>query len=251
MGTMGTGVYLSGETYGETARASVATVRGRIPLLVGVMDNSCERVLERVAIVNQAGADGVVATTPFYHALSQAEVAGFFRRVSRDSPLPLYIYDLPGVTKTPVAPETVLELMDEPNIIGLKSGNLLSCKMAAFEGTDRPDFTVMYSGIDTFDVAYAYGITRNLDGMFSCTPEIASAMYRSLADGQLAQARQRLRTILDLRDAMAKIGIFRGFTAVMNQLGYAGSFHPDYVPDPTDEERAKLRDSMTSLGIGS
>lgn len=251
MGTMGIGPYLSPGAYTETARVSAETIRHRVPLMVGVMDNSCLRVLERIAIVNRSGADGVVATTPFYHTLNQGEVVSFFRTVARESPLPVYIYDLPAVTKTAVTAETVLELMKEPNITGLKSGNLLTCKIAAFEGPDRSDFAVLYSGIDTFDAAYAYGITRNLDGMFSCAPGIATAMYRSLAFGDLQGGRTSLRTILHLRDAMAKIGIFRGFTAVMNRLGYSGVFHPDYMTGPTDAERETLHDTMRSFGIHS
>lgn len=249
MGTMGIQAYLVPETYAHTARAAAAIVDGRIPVLLGVMDNSCARVLERCAIAASAGADGVVATTPYYHNVTQTEIVRFFQGIARDSRLPVYIYDLPAVTKSPVAPATALALLSEPNIAGIKSANLQTCKVAHFEGPEDRDFSVMYSGLDTFDAAYTYGITRNLDGMFSCAPVIAKRMYAALAAGQVAEARAELQKILSLRDAMAEVGIFRGFTAVMNNLGYAGCFHPDYMSEPTDKERRAFRSLMSSLGV--
>lgn len=247
MGTMGIQSYLTAAEYSEAANIAGTTVRGRIPLLIGVMDNSCSRVAERVRTVQGFGADGVVATTPFYHKLTQEEIVDFYRQVAKESALPVYMYDLPAVTKTPINPETAIALMSEPNIAGLKSGSLLTCKQVYFSSGARSDFAVMYSGLDTFDIAFAYGIGRHLDGMFSCTPNIASQMYRQLRMGDMDGGRESLSRITSLRNFLAELGIFRGFTYVMNRLGYAGTFHPDYMRNLTDTEGEALDDFIERL----
>ncbi|MDO5479041.1 MAG: DUF2974 domain-containing protein, partial [Clostridia bacterium] len=44
------------------------------------------------------------------------------------------------------------------------------------------DFIMVYSGLDTFDVAYKWGIDNCLDGMLSCTPKNTGDMFKAMAN---------------------------------------------------------------------
>ncbi len=247
MGTMGNEAYLRDTVYPTVAKAAADAVGGRVPLLIGVTDLSIARVLDRVEAISDIDCDGIVATAPYYLKTTQEEILSFFSRIAEASTKPLYLYDLPPVTQTAMDPATVLALARRPNVAGLKSGDLRTCRIVEFS-PDRPeDFLVMYSGLDTFDVAWTYGIRRNLDGMFSCTPRAARDMYRKLAAGSIAEARERLDGILALRDAFVSVGVFKGFTVAMNLLGYGGSWSPDYVTPATEEEADFIRDTMRRL----
>ena len=249
MGTMGMEVYVPDQTYPDVARAAVSATDGAVPVVVGAMDNSCRRVLDRIECLKSAGADGAVVTTPYYHPLSQEEVIDFFTTIARSSPLPIFIYDLPVVTKTQVLTETVATLMKVPNIVGIKSGNLKTCKEISHHPERSDRFEVLFSGIDLFDVAYQYGITGHLDGMFACSIGTTTALYRHLEYGDIAGGRRFLAKILELRDTMASFGIFPAFTSIMNNLGYSGTFHPDYM-NPVRGNTASLHRLAAQVASG-
>jgi 4-hydroxy-tetrahydrodipicolinate synthase len=249
MGTMGNEAYIRDSVYPIVAKAAVETAGGRLPVLVGVMDCSVSRVRDRIDSLSGLGIDGVVATAPFYLKSTQEELLSFFSHVADNSPFPLYLYDLPPVTQVAIDPGTVKKLMRHGNIRGIKSGVLSTCRLARFSDEKPDNFTVMYSGLDTFDAAWAYGIRKNLDGMFSCTPRLSERMYRALKAGEMDDGRRDLDRIIGLRDAFVEIGVLKGFTAAMNLLGYEGSFSPDYMEPPTSAEREFIRSAMASFDV--
>ena len=262
MGTMGIGAFVGDAVYPEVARHTVEEADGRVPVLVGAMDNSIRRVTDRAEAASAAGADGIVITAPYYHATTREERARFFRTVARRSPVPLYLYDLPGVARVTLDPELVLSLVDD-GVRGIKTGTLPLARALhrRIEAGEVADFAVIYSDLDTMDVAWSYGIRRVLDGMFSCTlPLIRRAMEtlgllaapgsgggaKEVAGGakevgggatvvhSATVASDAFDRIITLRDFFVGRGVFRGFTAAMNLLGYRGSFGPDYTL-PVDE----------------
>ena len=248
MGSMGNEAYIRNSVYPEVARVTTEVVRGRIPVFVGVMDNSISRVRDRIDALATLPIVGVVATTPYYLKSTQDEIASFFTRIAESSEFPLYLYDLVGVTQTQINVETARNLMLEENIKGIKSGNLDTCKQLHFD-PDRGDFRVMYSNLDDFDAAFAEGLRVNLDGMFSCTALIASKLYTALKANDVDSGKSHLAEIVGLRNNFVSIGVFKGFTAAMNLLGYEGSFSPDYVISATDEEREFVRACMVEIGL--
>ena len=90
------------------------------------------------------------------------------------------------------------------------------------------DFVLVYSGLDTFDIAYQWGITNCLDGMMSCTPRTSKALFDALAVGDRDKAAEHLNAIVSLRDLFVTHDLWPSYTAAMNMLGYEGSYGPDH-----------------------
>ena len=77
----------------------------------------------------------------------------------------------------------------------------------------------------------------------------ATAMYKCIANGDLAGARVHLHNILLLRDTMINHGLLRCFTVCMNLLGYKGDFHYDYNKEiDLDKVTPIMRDIMQTVG---
>jgi 4-hydroxy-tetrahydrodipicolinate synthase len=244
MGSMGIEPCIRQSEYTKVASAAANVVKGRCPLLVGVMDNSIGRILDKIDSLKGLMIDGVVATTPYYYAASQDEIKRFFTKIADKSPFPLYLYDLPVVTKTKIFVETAECLMKNGNIKGIKTGDIITAKELTASECEKDDFNVIFSGLDIFDVAYNYGIKMNLDGMFSCTPGTTSKMYKCLEQGDIKQAGKLLADILALRNEFVKVGVFCGFTYAMNLLGYEGIFAPDYIYKYCERDFEKIHDCM-------
>ena len=249
MGSMGIEPYIRNSVYPGVARCGVEAAKGQAPVLVGVMDTCISRVLDRVDALNDLRIDGVVSTVPYYNAMNQSQVVKFYTALADSSKFPVYLYDLAVVTKTRTMPETVMKLWKHPNIRGIKTGNLVTARLL-LNSPEKPDgFDIVYSDLDTFDVAYQYGIDKNLDGMFACAPKTAKKMYAALREQRNAEATACLDAIVGLRDIFVESGSVLGaFTFAMNDLGYEGSFHMDYETLPAAIYHEKVTAFLKQMG---
>ncbi len=250
MGSMGQMTYLKNSEYAKVAKVSAQAAKGRVPVLVGVTDVSINRVMDRVgALEGIDGIDGIVSTVPYYSACTQNDVYTFYNEIANRSGRHTYLYDLAVVTKTATSPATVKRLWKNPNIKGIKSGNLVTHRVLMRDAEKPADFSQMYSNIDDFDIAYNYGIDKNLDGMFSCTPKTAKKMYEALAAGNMEAAGKALDDILALRDLFITTGnLMMAYTHAMNLLGCGGIFGYDYHTDIPDEQKERVTAAMKELG---
>lgn len=250
MGSMGKEAFIRNSEYRSVALGSAQAVKGAIPVLVGVTDVSIGRVMDRIdSLRGIEGIDGVVSTVPYYNTCSQADVYNFYNEIAKESPWPVYLYDLAAVTKTATLPSTVQKLWKNPNIKGIKSGNMVT-QRALLLAEDRPDdFSLMFSNIDEFDIAYQYGIDKNLDGMFACTPKTTKMLYQALNAGEYEKASRYLNKILSFRDLMRDMPcLLSAFSRVMNMLGCEGYFAVDYQQQPSEADVEKLAVIMKELG---
>lgn len=250
MGSMGNMSYLKDSEYAKVAKCSAEAAKGRVPVLVGVTDTSINRVMDRVnALEGIDGIDGIVSTVPYYAAVSQDNIYTFYNEIANRSGRATYLYDLPGVTKVATAPDTVKKLWKNPMIKGIKSGNLVTQRVLMRDENRPADFEQMFSNLDEFDIAYKYGIDKNLDGMFSATPKTAKKMYEALDKGDMATAGEALDGILTLRNLYLASGcLMAAFTHSMNLLGCKGFFGRDYDLGISDEMKEKIAAVMKDLG---
>jgi dihydrodipicolinate synthase/N-acetylneuraminate lyase len=228
MGSMGIEACIKNSEYLKCATAGAKAVKGACPVFVGVMDTSISRVLDRAISLKGLQYDGVVATAPYYSTANQDEVVNYFTGIADKSPFPVYMYDLPGVAKVKLSMKSIDTLMKHGNIKGIKAGDIVTARLITQNPNKPKDFDLFFSGLDVFDIAYKGGITKNLDGMFACTPTIASNMYKALRNSEYEQAGKYLDDILLLRDTMLANNLMAAFTYIMNLLGYEGNFHQDY-----------------------
>ncbi|MDO5553294.1 MAG: dihydrodipicolinate synthase family protein [Planctomycetia bacterium] len=229
-------------------QAAAEANRGVKPLFAGVMDNSIERVLDRIDALKSFPLDGVVLTTPFYFTCDAASLVRFFTRVADRSAFPVYMYDLPGVTKQKITFDIVKQVSQHENIRGIKTGDLTLARQITYYGETKESFKVLFSGLDVFDAANAFGIRRNLDGMFACCPHTAQKTFQAFANNNIAEGTKYLTQILNLRDTMFKYDIFPAFTVTMNLLGCDGAHAPDYEGEVSEEGVRVLTDLMRTMG---
>ena len=211
-------------------------------LLAGVMDNSVTRVLDRIMMLSGLSVDGVVATTPFYSLCGEDALERFFTQIADRSVFPLYLYDLPSVTKIKITLSLVRKLAKHPNICGIKTGDPVLTRSLWLDESLKNTFSVIFSGLDVFDVASAFGISRFLDGMFACCPQTSKRMFELFAEGRFNEGGKFLNQILGLRDTMFGYNIFPAFAIAMNLLGCPGNHAPDYeTPSPPEAMEAIRR----------
>ncbi len=248
LGSMGIQPTVSPEECIHAARVASACVNKRVPLFVGVMDNSVCNVMSRINAMKGLSIDGVVLTTPFYFKNNDATLLNYFTQVADMSPFPVYLYDLPVSVKQKITVPMAETLSKHPNIHGIKTADILMILKLKLEGIENDSFRALYSGLDTVDVGCANGIRHYLDGMFACTPKNAQAMEKCFAAGDIVGAQKHLKAILRMRDEMLSVDLMPAFTHAMNLLGMEGRFHPDLHLPFTDFGKAHIENVMREIG---
>lgn len=247
MGSMGKMAAIKNREYPKIAKYCFKVVSKRIPVMVGVMDCSVSRVLERIEALGNIDIEGVVATTPYYYKVGSDGIINFFRMLADNSKYPVYIYDLPSVTQSPITGDILKSLIDIPNISGVKTANLNLILDLYRNDLQNGDFSIFYSGLDLFDVALNSGVSKNLDGMFTCTPYNSKKMYENMGQGNSMNVSKHLNNILKLRNLFLKETVFPAYSYAMELIGCPGNYHYDYEKPVSKDLKEKIYNCMKAI----
>lgn len=248
LGSMGIEAFIRNNVYSDVVKAAVDAAKGRVPVFVGAMDTSVSRVKDRISEIEDYDISGVVVMAPFYSPATQTQMMNFFKSIAQSTTHSFLIYDLPVICQAKITYEMVLELIKTvPNFAGIKSADMQMFRKLKLNPDVPEDFIMVYSGLDTFDIAYKWGIRNCLDGMLSCTPANTGKMFKAMESGNYDVAAKCLNNILSLRDCFIANELWPSFTAAMNLLGYSGNFAPDYMPGINDSILENVKNTMIRI----
>ena len=143
---------------------------------MGGPSNETAHAIELAKKSAKAGADGIMAVTPYYNKPTQAGVLTHFRMVADATELPMLVYDIPGRAGIPIQYETILRLAKHPRIVGVKDA--------------KGDFSEVSRVLNQTDLIYFSGDDANVlphlsigaVGLIGVTANIAPAPYRAIVD---------------------------------------------------------------------
>lgn len=124
------------------------TVRGRVPLVIGMGGNNTAEIVLQLQSEDLSGYSAILSVVPPYNKPSQEGLYFHFKTIAEASPLPVILYNVPGRTGANLDADTTLRLAREvPNIVGIKeaSGNMRQIERLLLE---KPDGFTIISGDD-------------------------------------------------------------------------------------------------------
>jgi 4-hydroxy-tetrahydrodipicolinate synthase len=130
--------------------ALVTAVREALPdhvVIAGTGSNDTDHAVRTTSAAAEVGVDAILSVTPYYNRPSQAGMLHHFRAVADATDLPVLLYDIPVRTGRKLTTDTLLQLFEVDNIVGVKdaAGNPgETAKLLA----RAPEGTVVYSGDD-------------------------------------------------------------------------------------------------------
>jgi 4-hydroxy-tetrahydrodipicolinate synthase len=120
LGSSGEGPWLTATEREQVIALTARAIAGRAPLLAGVIEPSTARTVEAIRQAEAAGADAVVVASPYYFQVEATDQIAHVEAAARASQLPLVLYNIPGMTRNPIAPATVRRLLPIETLVALK-----------------------------------------------------------------------------------------------------------------------------------
>ncbi|MDJ0592880.1 MAG: 4-hydroxy-tetrahydrodipicolinate synthase [Pleurocapsa sp. MO_226.B13] len=147
-GTTGESPTLSWAEEYELFKVVKQAVGNKAKIIAGTGSNSTTEAIAATKEAEKLGLDGSLQVVPYYNKPPQEGLYDHFRAIAEAAPdLPMMLYNVPGRTSRNLEPETVANLAQIGNIVGIKeaSGNLeQACKIRCL----TPDAFAIYSGED-------------------------------------------------------------------------------------------------------
>ena len=255
LGTTGEAPSLSYRLRREMIAQTVRIVDLRIPVLVGVTDTAFVESVELAKFAADSGVQAAVLTTPYYFPAGQTELTAYTQNIAPLIPLPLMLYNMPGLTKVWFEIETVKKLTSIESIVGVKdsSGDLDYFAQLCELKNERPDWKILMGPEAKLPEAFAVGGDGGVCGGANVAPDLFVSCYRALVNGDqtmIAAARRKI----DQFQAIYDIGKYasrhiKATKSALSLLGICSDLPADPFNRFLEPQREQVKQILEQVGI--
>jgi 4-hydroxy-tetrahydrodipicolinate synthase len=177
-GTTGEGATLTDGEKLDLWRATVEAAEGRGQIIANTGTYDTAHSIHLTKEAEKLGCGAVLVVAPYYNKPPQAGLYEHFRSVAEATHLPVVLYNIPGRTSVRIENDTLLELAEIENIVGVKDA------VGDFNSTSEliaraPSDFEIYSGDDlsTFAIVCLGGV-----GVIAVTSHLAGERMAHMID---------------------------------------------------------------------
>jgi 4-hydroxy-tetrahydrodipicolinate synthase len=204
-----------------------------------------------------AGADALVLAPPYYLPGGQPELQEYLAHLAAELPLPLFLYNMPALTKVQYEMECLRRAMDIPRIVGLKdsSGNMSYFKDAVALLKHRPDWTLLVGPEERLAETVLAGGHGGVNGGANIFPKLYVQLYQAAHAGDRPRTEQLHAQVMQISQSLYRIGrypssIIKGIKCALACQGICDDFMAEPFHRFRAEERARVERCLPALKTG-
>ena len=202
-GTTGESPTLSEEEDRLVIETVVRVANGRVSVVAGTGSNNTASAIKYTKMAEEVGADGSLQVAPYYNKPTQEGLFRHFAAIAESTSLPLVLYNIPGRTSVTIAPETIAQLAEIPNIVGIKDSTLSMNMVSDIRRLCGEDFDIL-SGDDPMTLPLmALGGVGVISVASNVAPGAVSDLVNAMNSGDLARGRELHYRLLPLIRALS------------------------------------------------
>ena len=244
MGTTGESVVLSNNEKRDIVNFSKKIINNRVPIVLGVGGNNTLEIVNYLEKNDLSGISAILSVSPSYNKPSQEGIIKHYKIISKSSPVPVIIYNVPGRTASNISAETTLKLANEiSNIIGIKEASGDFDQIMTIIKKKPNDFLVI-SGDDGLTVPMIYmGANGVISVIGQSLPKEFSEMVNKALIGEIKEANKIHYKLHSYYNAIYSEGNPVGIKAHLEHLGICNSF----VRPPLVQASEKIKSMLNSI----
>ena len=123
LGSLGENQQLLPDEKREVMAATLEAVRGRVPVLSGVIENSTSGAIAYARDMEKMRADGLMLLPAMVYKADARETVAHYRAVAAATSLPIICYNNPLAYTVDITPEMFAELADVKNFVAIKESS--------------------------------------------------------------------------------------------------------------------------------
>ena len=248
-GTTGESPTLTHAEHRRTVEITVEAASRRVPVIAGAGSNCTEEAVSLARYARAAGADAIMAVTPYYNKPSQEGLYLHYAAIANAADLPVIIYNIPSRSVVDMSVATMARLAAHPNIVGVKDATANLTRPLHTRAACGDEFCQL-SGEDHTVLPF---LAAGGHGCISVTANIAP---RQCADIHAAWAGGRVREAIALQDRLVPLhdAMFCESSPVpakfaASLLGHTHEHCRLPLAPLSDPARAQVRAAMASAGL--
>jgi 4-hydroxy-tetrahydrodipicolinate synthase len=255
LGTCGEAAALCSRVRRELVSRVCRQVGGRVPVLVGISDTALVESLRLAEDVANAGAAAVVVTTPYYLPLEPPELISYIRTVCEESPLPVFLYNMPELAKSWFSIPVLTELLDLDNVVGLKdsSGDESYFEAAKLVMSRRPDWSLLMGAEARMGSAVRGGAHGSVPGGANVYPRLFANIYAAALANDVAQLSSLQQQVVELSQIYQyggyAVGTIRGIKSALKQMSIASDKMAAPFSVPSEPQQKAIAACLNRLGL--
>jgi dihydrodipicolinate synthase/N-acetylneuraminate lyase len=256
LGTTGEAPSLSYRLRYELIERVCGLVKGRVPVLVGITDTSFTESVNTSVKAKDAGAQAVVLAPPYYFPAGQPELLEYLDHLTPQLPLPLFLYNMPSLTKAVFEPQTVRAAADISGIVGIKdsSGNMAYFHQLQSLLRDRPDFSLLMGHEELLAEAVLLGASGGVCGGANILPKLYVDLYNAARSRDMETMEALHKRVMQISTSIYGVGRYqssylKGLKCALSCMGICSDFLAEPFHRFRSAEHDVIRRHLEELGI--
>ena len=256
LGTTGEAPSLSYRLRRELIERTCQLAKGRIPVLVGITDTSFVESVNLACFSADQGVSAVVTAPPYYLPPAAPELQQYIENLVVEMPVPMFLYNMPGLTKVSYDIDLVRRALDMPGICGVKDS---SCDMIYFHrlievARQRPEWSILVGPEELTAEAVLLGGHGGINGGANLHPSLYVKMYEAAAAQDLPLTRQLHAEVMKLAGSIYTVGrhksaIIKGIKCGLSLLGICDDQMAEPFQRFNPPEREMIRERLRALAL--
>ena len=247
----------TGEFYGLTEdekrvvfEITVDETAGRVPVYAGTSGITTRECIRVARLAEKAGVDALSVLTPMFISPNQRELTEHYRKVAAETSLPVVLYNNLPKTGVTISPDTVVELAEVENIVGIKDSSGDFTLTAEYIRRTRGTGFGVLAGRDTLiHACMCYGGSGAIAACANVAPRLVADIYDLYVAGDITGSLDAQFRLAPLRLAFT-LGSFPAvIKEALEMQGIDAGPCMSPVSRMSDTERAQLHAVLEQMGV--
>ena len=180
LGTTGEFYGLSPQQRREVVETTVATVNGRIPVIVGISGDSTTSTLSALDLARHGGVSAYVVSTPYFLSYTQAELLDYFREIADAVGEAVILYNYPARYGHVIEVDTIETLVKERRVFGIKdtAGDLEYMFRLLDLRDSQPSFRVFEGALQNLAQSGRRGLDGSVQAIGNLLPAECARLWK-------------------------------------------------------------------------
>ncbi len=248
-GSTGEGYSLSTKETRTAIESTIETVKGRVPVIAGIIVDSTRQAVERAKALQDLEVDALQITPVHYLFKPNDEMMyQYFQTISEAVDIPILIYNV--VPWSYCSPELLIKIITEVDgVVGVKQ-SASDVKLLADLILGLKDRGRIFTAVDALLYpSYALGAHGSIAAILTAVPELCVKQWNQVVQGDHVGALESHNKLLTIWDALSADNLPANVRYAMELQGRPGGLPRSPMPTSSQEQKDQIKMALKSTGL--